>query len=173
MLDVNPEARERLLGGAFGLRDLVLVMREDQIDAAGMDVDRRLAEQPQRHRRTLDVPAGTAGAGAVALPRRLAGLRRLPQHEVAGIVFGVLVDVDARAGMEAVVVEPRQPPVGRQRGDLEVDRPVAPVGVAVALEREDHLAHGVDVVLVGGARQSPRASRCRACAASSRKARIH
>jgi len=36
-------------------------MREDQIDTAGMDVDRRPVEQPQRHRRALDVPPGAAG----------------------------------------------------------------------------------------------------------------
>ena len=52
------------LRGALALRDLVFVVRKDQVDAAGMDVDRRLAEQPQRHRGALDVPAGAAGAGA-------------------------------------------------------------------------------------------------------------
>ena len=45
ILDVHPEARERLAGGPFALRDLVLVVREDEVDAARMDVDRRFAEQ--------------------------------------------------------------------------------------------------------------------------------
>ena len=40
--------------------------------------------------------------------------------------------VDARAGLDAVVVEPRQLAVVGQRRDLEVDRAVAAVGVAVA-----------------------------------------
>ncbi len=43
MLDMHPEPRERLAGGPFRLRDFVLVMRKDQIDAAGMNVDRGLA----------------------------------------------------------------------------------------------------------------------------------
>ena len=107
VLDVHPEPRERLFRRAFRLRDLVLVMRKDQVDAAGMDVDRRLAQQPQRHRRALDVPARTAGAGA-DIPRRLPVLRRLPQHEIAGIVFRVFVDVDAGAGMQAIVIEARE-----------------------------------------------------------------
>ena len=77
-------------GRAFGLGNLVLVVREDQIDAAAVDVDRRLAEQPERHRRALDVPSRPARPDAV-VPRRLAGLGRLPQHEVAGVLLGVLV----------------------------------------------------------------------------------
>jgi len=60
VFDVDPEARELAAGGPFALGDLVLVVREDQVDAAGVDVDRRLAEQPQRHRRTFDVPARTS-----------------------------------------------------------------------------------------------------------------
>ena len=45
---------------AAALRDLVFVVREDQVDAAAVDVDGRLAEQAQRHRRALDVPARTS-----------------------------------------------------------------------------------------------------------------
>ena len=51
------------------------------------------------------------------------------------------------------LIEPRQPAVRGQRRDLEVDRSVASVGVAVALERQDHVAHGLHVGLVGGARR--------------------
>ena len=93
VLDVKPEARELLAGRAFALRDLVLVMREHQVDAAGMNVDRRVAEQPQRHGRALDVPARPAGTAA-DIPRRLARLGRLPQHEVARALLVVLVGVD-------------------------------------------------------------------------------
>src|ERR1700712_3898594 len=42
--------------GAAGLRQLVLVMREHQINAAAMDIE-VLAEMLPRHRRALDVPA--------------------------------------------------------------------------------------------------------------------
>src|SRR5438874_6356204 len=36
MLDVHPGARELLVRRALALRDLVLVMRKDQVDAAAM-----------------------------------------------------------------------------------------------------------------------------------------
>ena len=40
VLGVQPVAHERLAGGGFGLRDLVFVVREDQVHAAGVDVER-------------------------------------------------------------------------------------------------------------------------------------
>ena len=152
ILDVHPEARERLAGRAFALRDLVLVVREDQVDAAGVDVDRRLAEQPQRHRRALEVPA-RAARRIDHVPGRLVRLGRLPQHEVARVFLGVVVGVDARARLHALVIEVRELAVGRQRRDLEVDRSVADVGVAVLLERADQVGHRLQVGLVGGARR--------------------
>jgi hypothetical protein len=42
---------------ALGLSDLVLVVRELQIDPARMDI-KPLAQVLERHRRLLDVPAG-------------------------------------------------------------------------------------------------------------------
>jgi hypothetical protein len=62
------------------------MVRKDQIDATGVDVDRRAIEQTQRHGRALDVPAGTARARAV-IPRSARPVGRLPQHEVTRIVF--------------------------------------------------------------------------------------
>ena len=50
------------------------------------------------------------------------------------------------------MVEPGQLAVVERRGDAEVDRAVAAVGVAVLLERGDHVAHRAQVRLVGGAR---------------------
>ena len=41
---------------SFGLRDLVLVVREDVVDTAGVQVE-ALAEVLRAHRRTLDMPA--------------------------------------------------------------------------------------------------------------------
>jgi hypothetical protein len=67
------------------------VVGEAQVDAAGVDVD-DLAEQLQRHRRALDVPAGEADA-----PRRVpghlaAGAGTLPQRPV-GVEPLALADV--------------------------------------------------------------------------------
>jgi len=72
---VHPEIRHHpRMEGAARLRDFVLVMREDQIDAATVDVE-DFAEIPPRHRRAFDMPAGTARRRDPARrrPRRLAG----------------------------------------------------------------------------------------------------
>ena len=61
VLPVHPLPDHVVPGDRVGLGPLVLVVREAQIDAAGMDVD-VLAEVVQRHRRALGVPAGEAGA---------------------------------------------------------------------------------------------------------------
>src|SRR6478609_8377374 len=74
---------DRRVEGATRLGDLVLMVREDEVDAAAMDVE-SLAEMLPRHGRAFDVPARTPrrrDAGR-RRPRRLAGLRRLPQHEI-------------------------------------------------------------------------------------------
>src|SRR5689334_12824221 len=77
VLDVHPEARELLSRRAFALRDFVLVVWKDQIDAAGVNVYRWRSEQAQRHGRALDMPARTTGANA-RIPCRLAFLGCLP-----------------------------------------------------------------------------------------------
>ena len=86
VLHVHPDARERTIAGALALRDLILVMRKDEVDATRMEIDRRLAKQPERHCGALDMPAGATGAGP-EVPRRLAWTRPFPEHEVARIVF--------------------------------------------------------------------------------------
>src|SRR2546423_395698 len=56
---VHPEAHKRMpTGVGLGLGDLRGVVREDQVAPAAVDVD-LIAEVTGRHRRTLDVPAGT------------------------------------------------------------------------------------------------------------------
>jgi hypothetical protein len=80
---------------AYALRDLVLVMREDQVEPAAMDVE-RLAQFAFAHRRAFDVPAGAAAAPR-AIPAGLVRARRLPQNEVAGVLL-IRCDLDPRAG---------------------------------------------------------------------------
>ena len=146
-----------LIGCALALGNLVFVMRKNEIDAAAMDVDGRLSQQAQRHRRAFEVPPGTTAAES-KIPARLlnfsrgslpTGLRRLPQHEIARVVFVVVVRIDAGACLQAVVIEPRKPAVLRKRRDLEIDGPFALVRVPVLLERPDELRHRVEVLLVG------------------------
>ena len=56
MLPVHPVTDRRVAIRAFGLRDLILVVREDVVDTAGVQVE-ALAEVLRAHRRTLDMPA--------------------------------------------------------------------------------------------------------------------
>src|SRR5262245_66293175 len=80
---VQPIAREGLAAVAAGaLRELVLVVRKQQVDAAAVNID-RFPEVRGRHRRALDVPTGPAAAPG-AIPTDDLGARRLPPHEVAG-----------------------------------------------------------------------------------------
>ena len=109
------------------LRDLVLVMRELQVDAAAMDVD-GVAERGFTHRRAFDVPArATAAPGRV--PARQFRRRRLPQHEVAGIAL-VRRHLDAGAGQHLVGGTARQLPVLRISLDREQHVALGGVGVA-------------------------------------------
>ena len=60
---MHPVARE-LVAGRGRLGELVLVVREAQVEPATVDVE-RAAQIAARHRRALDVPAG-----ATIAPRR-------------------------------------------------------------------------------------------------------
>ena len=62
MAIVDPIIRHhRRVEGATRLRDFVLMVRKDEIDAAAVDVE-YLAEIIPPHGRTFDVPAGAAGS---------------------------------------------------------------------------------------------------------------
>src|SRR6185312_12808709 len=120
---VAPEARKGRAGRRLGLRDLVLVMREDQIDSAGMNVE-RLAEQVDRHRRALQVPARAAAAPG-RIPRRtrcfILRLGCLPEGEVLRVFLGIVVLRHACACLHVARVEARQAPVRRKTADRKVD----------------------------------------------------
>ena len=86
------------------------------------------------------------------IPRRLAVLGRLPDDEVARVLLVVLVAVDTGAALDALVIETRELAVLGEGRDLEVDGPVAAIGVAALFERPDRLPHRLDVLGVGRAR---------------------
>src|SRR5215813_9720693 len=94
--------------GAHTLGNLVLVVWEDQIETAAMDV-KRLAELGIAHRGALDVPARTT-TPPWAVPARNIRARRLPQHEVAGILL-VGCHLDPGASNHVSPAAPRQRPV--------------------------------------------------------------
>src|SRR5689334_21610931 len=96
---MQPETREGLAGNGFGLRDLVFVMRERQIDSAGVNVE-SFTEILHGHRGTLNVPARTALAER-ALPCRFIFFFGLPKHEIARLSFVVFIHIDSGAGADA------------------------------------------------------------------------
>ena len=142
---VQPEAREQLAAvGAGALRDFVLVVRELQVHAAGMDVD-GLAQVRGGHRRALDVPAGPAQPPG-RVPARLGRVGGLPQHEVAGIAL-VRGHLDARAREHLVHRPARELAVVGVAGDREQHVAVGGIGVAAV---DQGLDHGDDLRDVGG-----------------------
>src|SRR3954452_5122739 len=87
--DVHPVLHKRLPPRKrFALGDLVLVMGEDEVLAAAVDVD-LVAESVADHGGALDVPAGPA-LPPWAFPERLLRLRALPECEVAGVALAWL-----------------------------------------------------------------------------------
>src|SRR5260370_31087082 len=83
-LRVQPHTCKLLSVGRLRLGDLVLVVREQQVDAAAVDVE-GVPEEVLAHGRAFDVPAG-ASATERRLPRGhqllVARLRPLPQREI-------------------------------------------------------------------------------------------
>ena len=111
---VQPVVDELAAVGGLGLGDLVLVVREGEVAAAAVDVD-RFSEIAVGHGGALDVPAGSA-LSPRGFPVGLAGLGSLPEGEVERVFLDV-VDVNARAGLQIV------------------DRLVAQLAVVLELER--------------------------------------
>src|SRR5260370_33258021 len=138
---MQPVARERRAAmGADALGDLVLVVWEDEVEPAAMDVE-GLAEMRLGHRRAFDVPTRPAAPPPLvlpgAVPPRQRRRRRLPQHEVASIAL-VGRHLDARALALLVEVLAREPAVIRHRGDREEDMALRLAGEAARAQRREH-----------------------------------
>ena len=119
--------RERLAARRLGLGDLVLVVGEDEVGAAAVDVEVE-AEDLLGHRRALDVPAGPAAAPRRVPGRVLALLLRLPEREVLRALLqrGGVVALALLHLLERAV---RQLPVVGEARDAEVDVALGRVGV--------------------------------------------
>ena len=61
VLTVDPVRDRGVAERALGLRDLVLVVRKDVVDAAGVQIE-TFAEVSRAHRGTFDMPSRKAGA---------------------------------------------------------------------------------------------------------------
>ena len=148
---VHPVTGQRLAACSFALRDLVLVVRELQVGAAAMDVE-RVPQQRRGHGRAFDGPAGTTLAIG-ARPARVLGLVRLgglPQHEIQRILLAV-PHRDALARMQFVDRLARQLSVAGKFAHRVIDvAVVGPVGQSLVFEQADDLQHLRHVI--GGAR---------------------
>src|SRR5437899_2400661 len=96
---MQPIAGELLARRRAGLGNLVLVVREDEVLAAPVDVE-RVAEVLHRHGGTFDVPARASGAPWTR-PRWFTGLGRLPQRKVHRVALA-LIHFDTRPGQEVL-----------------------------------------------------------------------
>ncbi|CAM5223283.1 hypothetical protein CDEF62S_04092 [Castellaniella defragrans] len=85
---MHPGRGQRPAERAFALGDFILVMRELQVRAPAMDVERH-AQQAAAHGRTFDMPARAPRAigGIPARVGRFFGLRGLPEHEIQRILL--------------------------------------------------------------------------------------
>ena len=138
---MQPVARHQLAMRAFGLRDLVLVVRKGQVDAAAVDVD-GAAQVLGGHGRAFDVPAGPAPAPGRVPDRvfRLARLGEFPEREI-----GRRALVRARLNPGALFIVFRfaagQLAIVRHGGHREPDAFLADIGVVLAHEAGDDLDH--------------------------------
>ena len=82
---MQPVAGERTVFCAFGLGDLVFMVRKNKIGSAAVNVE-GLAEIFTAHGRALDMPARTAFPPG-AVPGRLSGLAGLPEGKVHGMAL--------------------------------------------------------------------------------------
>ena len=144
---MDPDGRGWAADQRCRLRDLVLVVREDVVDAARMDVE-PLAEVFEGHRRALEVPAREALAPARRPLEGALFTGGLPQREVGRVAL-VVFDV-ARgpvAGPEVVERVARELPVVLERADLVVEVVVVgAVGMAGILEPFGEVEHLGDVL---------------------------
>ena len=147
---MQPVAHERLAGGRLRLGRLALVVGEDEVGAAAVEVDGG-AELAQRQRAALDVPPGPARSPE-RVPRRLVVGRRLPEDEVQRVA---LVGVLGIAAVLLSQVEHLLPRVvahlaeAIEAADAEVHRPAGLVGVPPV----EH--HGDEPADVGDGRRGP------------------
>ena len=140
---VHPVPHEGLAGCGLGLGRFALVLGEDQIAAAAVEVDRGV-EFTHGERRTLDVPARSSGSPQ-RFPRRLALGRGLPQHEVQWVPLVGIIDVAASFSgvrQHRLAVVPRDLAESGKRADVEVHGAAGFVGVSSI---EDHPDETSDV----------------------------
>ena len=140
VLAVIPVVGEGGAVAALALGDLVFVVGEEQVHAAGMEVD-GVAEVLFTHGAALDVPAGAALApGRRPEVIAIVGFVALPEGEVGAVFFFVGVVSLGFAGKggactELALFDAGKRAIAGKGGDLEVNGSVVgAVGVAAFFE---------------------------------------
>ena len=139
--------------GAARLRDLVLVVGEDEVDAAAVDVE-GLAEKRPGHRRAFEVPARPPRPPG-RRPGRLARLRGFPEDEVHRVAL-VGRHLDAGAGDHLVERTVRQAAVVRHRSDVEEHVPLGRIGIAPLDQLADEADHVFRRIVAADVLRRPR-----------------
>src|SRR3989344_5355581 len=108
MLVMEPIARKRLAGGALALRNLIGVMGEYQVNAAGVDI-KRMPQVFHRHGTALNMPARPS-LSKLGLPEYDAVFPApcLPQGKVTGLFFLVFILLDPGTDRKLTLLQQRQ-----------------------------------------------------------------
>ena len=142
---MHPVCCKVLVVGALTLGNLVLMMWEYQILAAGVNIN-LLAQVAFGHNGALNMPARTSVAPR-RLPERLSFLLRLPEHEIIGVFLALLAgDLDfTEPGLKLIQVLMGQLSVFLKRTGPEVHGPVpCHIGVIFVDKGLYHLQHAAD-----------------------------
>src|SRR5207248_11408929 len=92
---MHPVAHEFFSGHAFALRNFRLMMWENIIDAAAVNID-LIAQQRGCHRAALDVPAGaTTTPGRIPTHVAVGFVPRFPKRKVPNVFLLVLIVANA------------------------------------------------------------------------------
>ena len=140
---VHPVAHVLGAVGAAALGDFVLVVREDQILAAAVNID-HIAQMLVDHRRALDVPARPAAAPG-RFPAGLVVAAGFPQHEIAGVAL-VVRHFHPGAGAHVFQIAAGQLAVVGHRLHREQHMAVRFIGVALGDQGFDHGGHLADMI---------------------------
>src|SRR5579872_530025 len=126
---MKPIAHKGLSRGGFRLRDLIFVMGESEVHAAGMNVD-GFSQILHSHGRALNVPARAAGTDA-RFPEKLAWFGRFPQSEIARIGLVVAIHIHPRPGHNTCRIHMAELSVIGKLRDAEVDGSVTHISKAL------------------------------------------
>ena len=143
---MHPIFGKNLAIAALTLRNLIFMMREDQILSACMDVD-LLAKILLRHDGALDMPARTAITPR-RLPGRLSLFFRLPQHEIQRILLLILTghEKGTVACAQVIQILMRKLSIILELSGTEIDSTIHIVCVAFIDQRLNHVDHTVDLL---------------------------